>query len=774
MNTYIQKLPNRLALSAIVCTIGYLSFASANARAEAYTFNPIEKACMADAYLLEPGNSLPKDALNCTANDVEITQVIPTDPNAECVLGTTFSFEADVTVRTNANERYDTTFYLPLTEQSPQVVQGVGSKNCSLILPVPGGSGEVADVDLDGDECGDISKASGVDEYTLQNETITMLCSDEDGDSRADFVYCAAWDNIERNNCTVSEDPFSGQIPNTKSKCNCDTFNIDVFIKPPAPAITKALVGTDTYSEPGGEFTFDISFTNGSSVSSLFLTSLTDEIDIDGDGTYDHTVDLWGTPAPAGSADGIYLTATNCLSGSPYEIAPSATYSCQIKVHIVDSDLPNVPAPAIYDDVIKAVLEDKNGTDIGDGSTCPSGLGAGNGDNCSSVKRVTITNLPPTVSVDKTADKSEVLEPGENVEFTVTVTNTSGSFDSPVTLTSLTDTIYGDILGNCLKTTLAKDESTTCTFTEFVAGDQGESELNEATAIVTDNENDTGTDSDTHLVNILDVPSMIELVKTASPETVEETGDDPSLFRQVDYTFTFSVKLGGGFGVDDVTFTQLDDTIFGDITNECNVTSKNGAPHASTPLTNGFVLQPGEWASCVITKGLQGDFEDVHTNVATIYGTDDDGIPLTASNDATVTFTNVPPTSTLAFALSGLVVIEITNTGIENVTLDTLTLAGINVADGAGNTQFTILNTLGGDYDGVSYDACNLGEVIGYSGSATDTYACAFTVELKPGLENTDAVNFLATSTEAVTVGVADNDGNSADNDVEVTVITAE
>ncbi|MEF1273076.1 hypothetical protein QTO03_24015, partial [Vibrio campbellii] len=92
------------------------------AQAEAYNLSPTEKFCMADAYLLEPGNSLPQDALNCTANDVEITRVIPTDPNAECNLGETFSFQADVTVRTNANERYDTTFYLPLTEASPQVV----------------------------------------------------------------------------------------------------------------------------------------------------------------------------------------------------------------------------------------------------------------------------------------------------------------------------------------------------------------------------------------------------------------------------------------------------------------------------------------------------------------------------------------------------------------------------------------------------------------------------------------------------------------------------
>ncbi|MEF1262598.1 hypothetical protein QTO16_27575, partial [Vibrio harveyi] len=290
------------------------------AQAEAYNLSPTEKLCMADAYLQEPGNSLPRDALNCTANDVEITQVIPVDPNAECNLGDTFSFQADVTVRTNANERYDTTFYLPLTEASPQVVQG-NFRNCSMILPVPGGSGETADAQLDGDACGDITKALGPDEYTLLNETITMLCSDNDGDNRADFTYCAAWDNQERDNCTIDEDPYAGQIPNTKSKCNCDTFNIDVFIKPSPPDIVKSEGAPSSHPEAGGEFTFNLSFTNPNAQTSLFISALTDEIDINGDGTYDVSFDLWGATSSPAMADGVYLTSTNCPVGTPlYEV----------------------------------------------------------------------------------------------------------------------------------------------------------------------------------------------------------------------------------------------------------------------------------------------------------------------------------------------------------------------------------------------------------------------------------------------------------------------
>ena len=166
--------------AALISTVALYGVTSLNAaNAGAYDWLGMNedptKFCMADAYLMKGGNKLAQNALNCTANDVEITKVTPVDPNAECNLGDIFTFAADVTVRTNANERWDTTFYLPLTEESPQVVQGAGLRNCSMILPIPADSGEVADVQLDGDQCGDITKALGPDEYVLTNEPITML-----------------------------------------------------------------------------------------------------------------------------------------------------------------------------------------------------------------------------------------------------------------------------------------------------------------------------------------------------------------------------------------------------------------------------------------------------------------------------------------------------------------------------------------------------------------------------------------------------------------------
>lgn len=773
-----------LAGTAAISLYGLTSHSPA--QAEAYSFDPNEKLCMADAYLLEPGNSLPQDALNCTANDVEITQVIPVDPDQECNLGEVFSFQADVTVRTNANERYDTTFYLPLTDASPQVVQG-NIKNCSMILPVPAGSGQTADVQLDGDACGDISKAYGPDQYTLMNETITMLCTDSDSDGRADFTYCAAWDNIERNNCTAEEDPYSGQIPNTKSKCNCDTFNIDVFIKPKPPVINKSDGSPTSRTEPGGEFTFNLSFTNPNAETSIFINALTDEVDINGDGTYDVTLDLWGSTANPGG-EGVYLTSTNCPVGTPlYELGPSATYSCQFSVFVVDTDLPNVPTPEFYKDVVKVTLQDKNGEPVVSTpsvKTCPDDIMAVSGEHCSAERQVQITNVPPVITVVKTADKVEVREPGENVTFTFEVTNNSGTFDSPIELVSLNDSIYGDLSAigsdsDCLDSpvNIALGATYSCSLTVFVAGDAGDSFTNTVTATARDNENDTATAMDSHTIVVKDVASMITLEKTANPITVDETGDNPTLFRDVDYTFYFTVKdnIDGVPTSDTVTFSSLTDDRFGTLTDDCLVDTKNGSPITPTVLS-GFMLEPSESASCTITLQIQGNSGDSHVNVATIAGTDEDDFDVTAMDSATVTFDPLPPQVNMAFALSGLIVIEITNfSEVDNVTLSSLTLRGVEIVDGASNGIFTILNTQGGVYNYEHYPACSIGQVLEYHGSGNDVYSCAFTVELRPGLENTDPVVLNARGVlEGIVATLTDDEGDEGTEFISIEVYTDE
>ncbi|MCY9871842.1 DUF11 domain-containing protein [Vibrio barjaei] len=767
-NNLLQQLP----CSGAALALGLMLTATPTEVLSAgYDFgDDYERRCMADAYLLKPGNSLPQNQLNCTANDVEITNVVPVGIS-ECTPGQVVSFDADVTIRTNANERYDTTFYLPLTSQSPKVVQG-GAENCSLILPKPGDSGEIADVQLDGDECGDISKAGGLDEYVLVNERINMLCVDNDDDGRADFTYCAAWDNINRNNCTVDDSNFSsGQIPNTKSKCNCDTFNIDLFIRPNPPSIVKTLVSDNNVPEPGGKFDYTVSFTNPSSTASLFIASMTDEISVVpvGSAPADYSVDLLSSPVSSPTQtdpDGAYLVANTCNTHAT-EIMAGASLSCSFSVYIKDIDLNDTNKTEVYRDTVKIGLQDKNEEPVGDGSTCPIWVSSQSGDNCSAPIDVTITNVKPSVSIVKEGNVSSVTEPGGQVTYTITVTNTSAYFDSPVTISSFTDTLYDLSSGTGTCSTgavLGVGEQAICTYTESIVGNFGDASiLNTASVTIADNESDTASGSESHSVAVLNVPSSISLLKEANPTSVPETGDDPSVKRSIEYTFTITVDSNG---VDTVSFSSLLDDKFGELVNECLI-------GGITPLAN-YVANPGDVLSCQISRNLQGNAGGSHTNEATVKGTDADGQAVMDVATATVNFTDVLPTVDVAFAPRVVVVLQVKNTSIEDVTFQGLTLFGQNVLNAdVVDDGFTFRN-IGGTYNEVFYPACQLNQSITYAGSASDTYLCAFVIDFTAGLDDVDVVNFNANAGNAVQVTVEDEQGNSANGDIDIQLVTQE
>lgn len=767
--------------------------------------------CMADAYLLEPGNKLAQDALNCTANDVEITQVTPVNSEEVCNLGETFTFAADVTVRTNANERWDTTFYLPLTELSPQVVHGpTASEDCSIILPVPGDSGQAADVQLDGDQCGDITKALGPDQYTLTNVPITMLCTDNDHDNRADFTYCAAWDNISRDNCSIEGD-YPGQIPNNKSKCNCDTFNIDVFIKPTPPSVTKTL--TSTYSslpESGGVFEYTVSFTNTNIQTSLFITSLSDQIDIArviGTPSYDESLNLWGatTTVTSTTTDGVYLTASNCVQPiNGGEIAPSGTYSCAFSVQIVDRDLPDDQSAEVYDNLVLLSLKDKNGDPVTDGDSCSAIPASVVGDHCTNVTTVQITNLPPAITVTKTPNPTYVMEPSGNVTFTVTVKNealTGNDWDDPLTLTSLTDSVFGNLAGkgNCtsiIGAQLAPQGTATCSFTQLISGDFGTPPYhsNTVTAVATDNENDTATATGDATVDIQNAVPTVLLIKTAGTAAdgttyhVPETGDTGTP-ADVEYTFKFSVI---DTSVDNVIFNKLEDmvgTTLTDLTSQCYITEDSSGPVASAPLGSGYQLAPGEYAVCKITLPLLGNAGESRANTATIWGNDVDkptSDPVFDSDPALVVFDDVPLQITPQVAMKARVFIRLPNGGVDNATLTSLNIlnqpfAADAVYPSSGAPLFRILNETTSSFgpyeeeplpsDPVEgyYDFCTAGTVI----PAGDVYECGFTIKLFPGFATGD-ISALIAGANGLVITLGDGDSAPVGTIVEFSFMTLE
>ena len=227
---------------------------------------------------------------------------------------------------------------------------------------------------------------------------------------------------------------------------------------------------------------------------------------------------------------------------------------------------------------------------------------------------VTVLDMPSAMELIKEAVPDVVSEPGDDVTFSFTVNNNSAV--DTVTLESLTDTQLGDLngQGGCsVPQTIPAGGSYSCALTTYVSGQPGDPHTNVATASGTDDDGSPVSDDDDATVTFEDAPSSIELIKTASPTEVDAPGDDVDFLLEVRNTSL----------VDAVTLDSLYDSVFGDL---------DGQGDCSVPQT----ILAGESYNCSFTKPVEGNPGDVHTNVASAAGADDDGWPVSADDSVDV------------------------------------------------------------------------------------------------------------------------------------------
>jgi hypothetical protein len=209
------------------------------------------------------------------------------------------------------------------------------------------------------------------------------------------------------------------------------------------------------------------------------------------------------------------------------------------------------------------------------------------------------------------------------VVFTFVVQNVG---PEEVTLTTLSDSVFGDLngQGNCVTGgVIPVGGSYSCSITMFLASDSLTAHYNVITAVGTDDDGSTDTDTDDETVTFTDVLPDIEVIKSADPTSVPETGGE--------VTFTYEVT---NKSLEPVTITTLYDDIFGTLAGDadCQV---------------GTVL--AAYASCEfsVVRTISGIFGGPdHVNVFSAKAEDNDGNEVGASDDAVVTFTDV--TFTLA------------------------------------------------------------------------------------------------------------------------------
>ncbi|WP_344116980.1 DUF7507 domain-containing protein, partial [Nocardioides marmoribigeumensis] len=355
-----------------------------------------------------------------------------------------------------------------------------------------------------------------------------------------------------------------------------DTDPAHVVVTDVAPTIqvTKT-ADRATVPESGGDvdFTFVVRNTSGEPVT---ITSLSDSV--------------FGTLA--GDAD--------CQVGTALAVGDSCAFS-------VTRSLAGDASGADHHNVFTAKAVDNEGTEASDHDDATVGF----------------TDVPPTIVVTKTADKTAVPETGGNVEFTFVVRNTSSE---PVTVTSLVDSVYGVLDGDAdcqVGTVLAAGADCSFSITRNVAGDfSGPAHHNLFTAMAVDNEGTEVSDDDDATVDFTDVAPTIEVTKTPNVASVPESGGY--------VVFTMTVKNTST--QEPVTVTSLSDSVYGTLDGDadCQV---------------GTVLAVDAECSFTLVKWVSGDqVGPAHVNVFTAKAVDDDGTEATDTDDATVDFTDVAPT----------------------------------------------------------------------------------------------------------------------------------
>ncbi|MCP3934441.1 MAG: hypothetical protein GY708_03615, partial [Actinomycetia bacterium] len=332
------------------------------------------------------------------------------------------------------------------------------------------------------------------------------------------------------------------------------------------------------------------------------------------------------------------------------------------------------------------------------------------------------------IEVTKTPSSTSLDEPGGDVDFAVKIVNQHA--DISVTITSLDDTVFDNVTAlddtTCtLPQTIVGGGSYECSFTEPITGPGGFVHTNTVTASGTDANGTPVSDSDDAEVEIRDSVAAIEVIKTADPVTVEEPGGD--------VTFTFVVNNLST--ADAVTISSLIDSIYGDLDGQGDCSVPQGLPALGS-------------YRCSFETFVGGAPGHVETNIVTATGTDDDGNPLSDTDDATVTVIGVPSVISVDKTASQL---EVFAPG-EDVTF-TVVVTNESVVDTV--TIDSLVDDIHGNLDGEG--------------------DCAVPFDLAPGDSSTCSFDVLvdATETDVVTASGIDDDGDpvSADDDATVTLI---
>ncbi|MFT4305468.1 MAG: hypothetical protein QM604_01105, partial [Microbacterium sp.] len=229
----------------------------------------------------------------------------------------------------------------------------------------------------------------------------------------------------------------------------------------------------------------------------------------------------------------------------------------------------------------------------------------------------------------KSADVATIDAVGDTITYTFTVTNSGNVTVDTVAIDETSFSGTGELSAiTCAATTLAPEESTSCTATYTVTQDDidaGEI-TNTAVATGTDPSDVTVTSNEDDAEVIADQSASLSLVKSADVETVDAVGDT--------VTYTFTVTNTGNVTVDDIAIGE---------------TAFSGSGTLSDIECDATTLAPAESTDCTATYTVTQDDIDAGeiTNTAVATGTDPSEETVTSNEDDAVVTADQSPALTL-------------------------------------------------------------------------------------------------------------------------------
>jgi hypothetical protein len=437
--------------------------------------------------------------------------------------------------------------------------------------------------------------AGDVPEYTIGDNQVLLSAKWDAGSGKGDYVFLIPKSNFDFSD---TANPYlyvymkMGLADNhdpAQSDGGFEEFGVlSVPVVETPPSIDIVKTGPATVAEGGEDVIFHFVITNTSGATDpVTVTSLVD--DVYGDLT-----------AAAIAANG----------GNPIVLAPGATFSFDYNppgdlVLNAGASETNVVTVQGHDDENTPVSDTDDHTIVG-------------------------TDVPPVIEIVKTGPGT-IDEGGAIATWHFEITNNSGETD-PVTVTSLVDDMQGDLLAAAIAANggnpivLASGQSFGFDFSAELDLNAGDPYTNVVTVTGHDDEGNDTSDDDDDTITVTNVLPSITIDKTG-PATVDEGG--------ADVTWTFVITNTSG-ETDPVTITSLVDDKLGNLLAAAE--AANGGQIVLAPNESfTFDYNPAGLVDVSINAG------ETYHNVVEVTGVDDEGSHASASDDHTITATDVAP-----------------------------------------------------------------------------------------------------------------------------------